>query len=115
MIVYICSPYGGKEDNVVKARQLIKYAIDQGHAPIAPHVMYHGILDDKEPLQRYTGLARAIDILRVCDEIWIPGWCEPTEGMAREIELSGDLRKPLRVIDQNDLLRFLARTERRSI
>ena len=112
MIVYICSPYGGKEENVTKAKQLVRYAIDQGHAPIAPHVLYHGILDDHNQLERHIGLDRAITLLRVCDEIWVPDWCEPTAGMAKEIELSGDLGIQLRVIDKNDLLRYLANSAR---
>jgi len=108
VIVYICSPYGGKQENVELAKSLLKYAMDQGHAPIAPHVMYHGILDDFNPMERAIGLDRAIKILKACDEIWIPGWCEASPGMAKEIELSGDLGIPLRVIDSADVVRAQA-------
>jgi hypothetical protein len=105
MIVYICSPYGGLQENVDLAHKLIKLAIALGHSPIAPHVMYHKILDDFNPLERAIGLDRAKNLLKACDEIWIPGWCKTSSGMEKEIQLSRELGIPQREIMMNDVMR----------
>lgn len=45
-LVYICSPYSGDtENNIKKARDFCRYALDQGQIPLAPHLMFigHGI------------------------------------------------------------------------
>ena len=82
-IVYICSPYQGKEENYKKAVSYCKAAAAAGHVPIASHVMLHGILD--EATDREKGLAAGLKMLELADEVWVCGEVI-TSGMAAEIE-----------------------------
>lgn len=71
MIVFVCSPYGGLASNYLKARLAMKYVALNGHVPVAPHVMLHGILDDADPFHRTAGREMGLKLLKISDEIWI--------------------------------------------
>lgn len=96
-LVYICSPYRGNvEENVKNARAYsLKAMIEHPDVlPIAPHLLFTQYLDDNDPEQRRIGLDAGLDLLSVCDELWVYG--EPSEGMAAEIRLAEELSIPIR-------------------
>lgn len=98
-LVYICSPYRGDvEENVRKAQLYsVKAMIDHPDVlPIAPHLLFTQYLDDNDPEQRRMGLSAGLDLLSICDELWVYGLDNPSEGMAGEIALAQELSIPIR-------------------
>jgi len=55
-----------------------------GCIPIAPHVYLTQFLDDTIPAERDIGLKMGLELLGLCDEVWVYG--EPSEGMRSEIQ-----------------------------
>ncbi len=82
-LIFVCSAFQGKEKNLEKARAYCKLVMAEGHAPIAPHLLYPQFLDDSDSEQRRTGIKAGLEILKKCDELWY--WGQPTSGMAMEI------------------------------
>jgi len=96
--VYICSPLRGDVDkNTKKARDYCRVAIEFGFIPIAPHVLYQGIFNDEIPHERETALQVGLQILVLCDEIWVFGDFV-SEGMRGEIEKARELGIPVKYI-----------------
>lgn len=91
-IAYICSPYGGKEENVEKARRYMRFMVRQGFVPVAPHVMLHGIMDDNRGEHRQAAMAANIRLLDACDVLCIFG-DRITAGMQIEIEHAEKTKK----------------------
>lgn len=88
-LVYICSPCRGDiEKNIAKAQGYCREAVElfPDVVPIAPHVYCTQFLDDTNPQERDTGMDIGIALLDMCDEIWVYGIENPSEGMSREIE-----------------------------
>lgn len=55
MIFFISSPYAGDiNNNIQKARQYCRNAVDAGHIPIAPHLLFPQFM--KEDTEREKGL-----------------------------------------------------------
>lgn len=64
-LVYIASPYsGGVERNVAFAKAACRYAMKQGVTPIASHLLYPQMLDDKVPEERNLGTGMGLRILK---------------------------------------------------
>ena len=100
-LVYICSPYRGDiQANTSKARNFCSLASSQGCIPFAPHLLFTQFLDDSKADERMMGLYMGMEMLRLCDELWVFG--EPTEGMASEIETAVQLGIPVRHHDLKD-------------
>ncbi len=63
-LVYICSPYAGDiENNVEFAKAACRYAVAQGHAPVAVHLLYPLFLNDTVPEERRTGIRMGLRVL----------------------------------------------------
>ncbi len=92
-LIFVCSPFQGKQENLIKAREYCKLVMAAGFIPIAPHLIYPQFLDDHDKAQRNAGLEAGLLLLRKCDELWY--WGEETEGMTKEIELSALLKIPI--------------------
>lgn len=88
-IVFICSPYGGLEANILLARRFMRMAAGLGFTPFAPHVMLHGVLDDNRPNQRIAGMEMGLLMLQSCRHLWICG-DTVSPGMALEIQQAED-------------------------
>lgn len=102
-LIYIASPYAGDvEANVAFAKLACRYAIDQGHTPIAVHLHYPQMLDDGDPAERELGLRLGHRVLRSCDELWAFG-DRISAGMRREMEEAGTLGLPIRRIPDQEL------------
>lgn len=91
--VYICSPLRGDyEKNTEKAREYCAQTM-RNHPdviPIAPHIYFPQFLDDRDPEERNLGIRAGLDLLDICDELWVFGLKNPrdlpSEGMWQEIE-----------------------------
>lgn len=98
-LVYICSPYRGNvEENTENARCYSLQALMEHPdvIPIAPHLLFTQYLDDNSPKQRRIGLDAGLGLLSLCDELWVYGINNPSEGMKAEIELAKELSIPIR-------------------
>lgn len=94
--VYICSPCRGDYiNNIANAKKYCREAVMTGVLPIAPHIYFTQFLDDLVPEERETGLAVGLELLKLCDEVWVYGIENPSEGMSAEIRLAEQLGIPV--------------------
>lgn len=92
--VYVASAYAGDVDgNTAKAVNYCRMVIDAGYMPLASHLLYPQMLNDKIPAERELGLMSGLALLRMCDEVWVFG--PVSSGMAQEIEEAKRLKKKL--------------------
>lgn len=87
-LVYICSPYRGEmEKNIIKAQGYCREAAEHWPdvVPIAPHVYCTQFLNDTIQTERDLGMELGIAMLDMCDELWVYGIQNPSEGMKHEI------------------------------
>lgn len=102
-LIYIASPYAGDvEGNVAFAKLACRFAIDQGHTPIAVHLLYPQMLEDSDPAERALGLRLGHRVLGSCDELWACG-DRVSSGMEREIEEAKSLGVPVRWVPEQEL------------
>lgn len=95
-LVYICSPYSGDmEDNVKKARNFCRFALEKNCIPIAPHLMFPQFMDDRNPQDRELALFMDIVLMGKCAEVWVLG-NTISSGMAKEIEKAKKRRQTVR-------------------
>lgn len=84
-LVYVCSPYAGDIlNNERKARRYCQYAISKQVMPVASHLLYPQLLDERDPEDRALGLAFGLKLLGKCAQCWVFGRTI-TPGMAQEI------------------------------
>ena len=101
--VYIASPYrGDREHNEAFARSAMAYAIGEGYAPVAPHLLYPQVLDDANPVERAIGTVLAKSLLTVCEELWLCG-DTITEGMEAEWQLAREMQIPVRCVPEEEI------------
>lgn len=106
-LIYICSPLRGDiEKNIQKAQGYCREAVElwPDVIPIAPHVYCTQFLDDTMPQERKAGMELGIALLDICDEIWVYGINNPSEGMKKEIDYAKEHGIPVR--DAADLYRL---------
>ena len=72
--VFICSPYRGDvERNVALAKAHARFAARCGYCPVVPHLMYPQFLKDSDPDERILGITLGVELMKICDEVWIFG------------------------------------------
>ena len=99
-LIYIISPYAGDiEANVAFAIRCCRMAIQQGHTPIAVHLLYPQILNDLDPAERATGLELGLNILQHCAASWVCG-TRISCGMEGEIRAAQQLNIPIRYVEE---------------
>lgn len=99
--VFICSPFAGDaRQNTQNARRYLKFAMDKGAIPFAPHLLYPLVLDDKDPAQRELGLFFGMVWLGKCDELWAFGSLI-SNGMSAEIAQAKKRRIPIKYFTEN--------------
>lgn len=92
--VYVASAYAGDvEGNTEVAIRCYRQVIREGHMPVASHLLYPRMLNDRIPKERELGLSFGLALLKLCDEVWVYG--KPSPGMKREIEEAERLHKPI--------------------
>lgn len=83
-LVFVCSPFGGLDENIIKALTYCRREVDAGNIPIAPHCYFTRFMN--ETTERNKGISFGIELLLRCEEMHV--YDEPTDGMKREIEAS---------------------------
>ena len=95
--VFICAPYRGDvESNVEKAKGHARFAAHCGYCPVVPHLMFPQFLDDSNPEERILGITLGVELMKICDEVWIFG-STISNGMAFELEHASKLGIPVRL------------------
>ena len=70
--IFLCSRYAGNTaNNETVAERLCRKAIEAGHAPFAPHLLYPRFLDDRNVSERELGITCGLTFMAVCDEVWV--------------------------------------------
>ena len=102
-LVYICSPYAGDiEKNIRFAKAACHYAMEQGCAPVAVHLLYPQFLNDAVPSERGAGIRMGLRVLAFCEELWICGE-RISPGMSCEIEEAKRLGIPIQSISTKQI------------
>lgn len=97
--VFICSPYRGDvEGNIKKAAAYCRMACEKGYMPIAPHLFIPQFLDDDVETERALGISMGLDLLLLCEEMWVFG--NPTEGKTAEISFA--IKHGIKIIYMDD-------------
>ncbi|PYG88480.1 uncharacterized protein DUF4406 [Ruminiclostridium sufflavum DSM 19573] len=97
-LIYVCSPVKGDiEENITKAKEHCKTVLIMGHIPIAPHVAFNGMLNDKVQQERETALSLGLELVKRCDEAWVFGNVI-SKGMQGEIELARQINIPVKTV-----------------
>ncbi len=101
MNVFICSPYQGDiEENTKSAKRYMRFAIQQGHTPFAPHLLYPQVLD--EATERNKGMELGLQMLKLMDELWVFSR-EISIGMWQEIKAAQELEIPVCYISTEEV------------
>jgi len=99
--VFICSPFAGDlRRNTQNAKRYLKFAVDKGAIPFAPHLLYPLVLNDADPAQRELGMFFGLVWLGKCDELWVFGSCI-SPGMTVEIDKAKRRLIPIRYFTEN--------------
>lgn len=87
MRVIVESPYAGGFKNVLYSREALRDSLSRGEAPFASHLLYtqKGVLDDKVPADRKTGMSAARGWLAVADFVAVYMDLGVTTGMVEGI------------------------------
>lgn len=97
--VYICSPLRGDyEKNTENARTFCRVAAKYspvGVIPIAPHLYFPQFLYDGNPEERALGIEAGLALLEKCEELWVFGIDNPSEGMRAELNHAKELGIPI--------------------
>lgn len=100
-LIYVCSPYSGDiENNVRIAKKYSRYVVEQGHFPIAPHLLLPQFMD--EETEREKAMELNYKLLDKVDELWIFGE-ETTEGMLDEISYATTKGIPISNYDVDEV------------
>lgn len=95
--IYVVSPYAGDvERNVANAIAYCKYVMKKGYMPLASHLYFTQMTNDDIPEERRAGLDMGLELLSMCDEVWVFYENRISSGMAGEIARAKELGLPLR-------------------
>lgn len=95
-LVYICSPYSGDtENNIKRARDFCRYALDQGQIPLAPHLMFPQFMKDNDAAERDLAIFMDIVLMGKCSEVWVLNE-RISDGMEIEITKANQRRQKVR-------------------
>ncbi len=96
--VYVASPLAGDYNkNVEFARSACRYVISCGYIPLASHLLYPQMLDDKNSFERQLGTGFGLRLIQLCSEVWAFGE-RISSGMAQEIAYATSLGIPVKYI-----------------
>ena len=99
--VYIIHPFQGKEENRKKIDQICRAVANMGFLPVSP-VRAFGFLRDEVPEERKLALKLCQELIKGCDQAWLFGDWEKSEGCNIEIQAAEETGVP--VVDVGLLL-----------
>ena len=105
---YIASAYNAHGtvttvENIDRAREYCRIAVDRGYCPMCPHIFLTQILSDDIPAERALGLQLGLKMLKRCEELWVftrNGYI--SEGMQGEIAAAENRNMIIRYFDFKD-------------
>lgn len=68
--IYVAHPFAGRLANILKTRMVCRRIVNAGDVPVAPALYCSMYLREEVPEERKAGLAIAISLLEMCDEVW---------------------------------------------
>ncbi len=84
--VFGCSSYRGDvKVNTENTRRYDRHIAVSGYCPVFLHLFFPQFLDDNDPEERIMGITLGVELIKVCDEVWIFG-TRISKGMAYELE-----------------------------
>jgi hypothetical protein len=84
------------ENNMKLAECLCRIVVFKNAIPIAPHIVFTRFLNDNSPNERELGLACGLELLKLCDEMWVFNFDGISMGMQLEIDLAKKLNIPIK-------------------
>lgn len=105
--IFVCSPLRGDvEENIKKARTYARYIALCENIPIVPHIYFTMFLDDSDKNERAIGIKMGIELMKICDEMWVFSLII-SEGMKMEIDEwleMGNSRENIKYVSEVDAL-----------
>jgi len=96
MLVVIESPFAGKvKRNLAYARLCLLDSLTRGESPIASHLLYTQVLDDKRRLQRVAGIDAGYDWMDAADKVILYRDFGLSSGMVKARTRAHDLCIPV--------------------
>ena len=92
--VYIIHPFQGKEENRKKIDQICRAVANMGFLPVSP-VHAFGFLDDNVLEERYQALNLCQELIKDCDQAWLFGDWEKSEGCRIEVRTAKKVGIPI--------------------
>lgn len=104
-LIVVESPYAGDvEANLEFARRACRFVCDQGHAPIASHLLYTQFLDDDIPKERAQGIESGLAWAKHADEAWFFLRRDeiPTSGMHTAMNRHVGQRRTIEIYEEQE-------------
>lgn len=96
MKVIIESPYSGDvEENLKYAKLAMKDSLDRGEYPLASHLLYTLVLDDKVPSERDKGINAGLEWAKYADKTVVYEDYGISKGMKYGIEHAKKYNRPI--------------------
>ena len=86
---------GDMENNMKLAECLCRIVALRGFIPIAPHIIFTRFLDDRNVNERELGLTCGLELLKLCEEIWVFSFDGISQGMQLEIDSAKEMGKTI--------------------
>ena len=97
-LIYVCSAFSREEKNYKRALSYGKTVLQKGEAPVLPHTMFYGLLNENVYKDMELYLYFSNKVMKLCDEVWVFGK-ERTLVMKSEIERACTLDLPIKYIE----------------
>lgn len=102
-LVFVSSKLrGDMENNMKLAECLCRIVALRGFIPLAPHIIFTRFLDDRNANERELGLVCGLELLKLCDEMWVFSLDGISEGMQKEIDFAKKIGTKIRYISIKD-------------
>ena len=89
--MFVSHPFKGDEEmNLARVGKICRQLVNQGIMPISPLHSLRFLSDDEH---REYALKWCKEMIKMCDEVWVYGDWERSEGCLMEIAWAGELGK----------------------
>ncbi len=97
--IYVIHPYQNKPENFEIITEICRKLAKRGYLPISP-VHSFSYLNDLVEEERLLALEFCEELLTMCDEVWVFGDWEKSEGCKRELKAATLQLKTIRIIPE---------------